>query len=200
MLSLSQTSAPATEPVTTAELKTHCGIASAETGFDSYVASLGAAAREYIESQLNRQLVTASWTWKLDRFPCGNDPLFMPVAPLASITSIAYVDENGDPQTWASSNYVVSAAREPGRVVPAYSVVWPATRYQPDAVTVVLVTGYGDAAAVPSRYKHLIKLLVAHWFDSRSSVASGSQTVVPQSFVDLLNGSRVGDDYVNYER
>ena len=55
--------------------------------------------------------------------------------PLSSVTSIAYLDADGDSQTLSASKYIVDAANIPGRIKPAFGEVWPTTR------TDVLATG-----------------------------------------------------------
>lgn len=196
MLSLNRTTTPS-EPLTTAEIKTHLSIASAETGYDSYLDDLVKVAREHVETQLNRQLVTATWVWKLDQFPTGNDCLMLPVAPAISVTSIGYVDTAGDSQTF--SDYTLSADYEPGLVRPNYGKVWPATRQQPDAITITFTAGFGDVGDVPSYYKHLIRFLVAHWFNAREPVVVGTITQrVPVTFDDMLNGGRWASDFLKY--
>ena len=97
---LTQTSAPASEPLTTAEAKTHLNIASADTSHDTYVDTLIAAARYHVETLTNRQMVTATWAFKLDRLPSGRTPLELPIAPVASVSSVAYDDTAGDSQTF----------------------------------------------------------------------------------------------------
>jgi hypothetical protein len=84
----------------------------------------------------------------------------LPRPPLVSITSVSYVDTTAHTQTWAATSGL--SAREAAGpkaqyawIVPAYAIVlYPITRYQPEAVTIEYVCGYGAASAVPDSIKH----------------------------------------------
>jgi uncharacterized phiE125 gp8 family phage protein len=116
------------------------------------------------------------------------------------VTSIYYIDPDGNSTLWSSTNYVLVKNVEPARIVLAYNCTWPATRYQAQAVTIVYVSGYGaSASAVPQRCIHALKLLIRHWFENRSPVNIGNiVNDVPQSFNDLCEAARVPDDFLSY--
>lgn len=155
-------SAPASEPITPAEAKEFCRVdLSLE---DDLFATLIQDARERAERVTSRQIITASWKLILDWFPCE---VRLPKPPLQSITSIVYVDGNGDSQTLAASRYQVDTAGEPGRVMPAVGYSWPGTRTQYNAVEITFVAGYGAAAAVPAGLKRALLNAVAHCYDRR---------------------------------
>lgn len=102
-------------------------------------------------------LLTQTWDWTLDGFPCGKDwTLYAPLPPLQSVTSIKYLDTAGVEQTLPALDYDVDAKSLPGRILPAYGKTWPSTRMVMNAVTVRLVAGYGNAAAVPSDIRNAI--------------------------------------------
>ena len=58
---------PAEEPVSLAELKSHLRVDS--TDDNDYITALGKAGREWVESYCNRQLVTATYDYRIDRLP-----------------------------------------------------------------------------------------------------------------------------------
>src|SRR4051812_27723432 len=119
------------------------------------------AARQYGETFTHRAFITQTWDDKRCGFPCYGEPIELPKAPLISVTSVSYVDANGDTQTWATSNYSVDAPAgseaRPGRIVPGYTVSYPTIRAIENAVTVRFVAGYGAASAVPSLVKACLK-------------------------------------------
>ena len=197
------TAASPTIAVTAAEAKTHCRIDSGITDFDTWIANAIAAAQEYVERYTNRILLASTWDITWDRFPSGNDPIYVPLVPIAlttPVTHIKYYDANGTQQTWSSSNYVVSVDREPGIIRLAYSVSWPTIRSQPDAVQVRVIAGYSAAATVPQGLKYAILLLVGHWFANRESTVVGTITSKVEQTVDSLCESyRVGDEFLCYE-
>ena len=188
--SLNQTVAPTERPVSRVEAKAHLVLDSIDD--DTYVDGLIHAATLWAEGFTRRQLVSATYELKLDRFPRGNAPIQVPRPPLSSVTSIAYVDTAGDSQTWAGANYTTDTASTPGRIEPAYGVDYPDTRDQIAAVTVTFVAGFGAASAVPYNYKAAIQQLVAGWYATREPVVVGTTaSAVPLSAESLLWHDRV---------
>jgi len=159
---------------------------------DPYLIALRAAAREYVESFCRRALLTQTWDWTLDAFPCG--VLEIPVAGVSSVTSITYTDTAGSSQTWSSAYYQTDLPTGPksqrARIAPAYAQYYPVTRAQMNAVTVRFVAGYGAAASsVPDSIKAGMKLVIGHWYLNRERVIVGvgtSAVVVPETVEALL--------------
>jgi uncharacterized phiE125 gp8 family phage protein len=163
---------------------------------DAELLNLIKAATGYVEKRLNRQFYTATWNLYLDCFPCDG-PILVPKAPLQSVTSITYLDANGDSQTWVSSNYRVSTSREPGRIVPVLGQVYPATYNTTDAVTIRFVAGYGAATAIPQEAKQAILLLITHWFENHSPVGTAGQSIA-FTLDSLLDACGYGDEFACY--
>lgn len=187
------------EPVTLVEAKKQVELSTQDTAHDSHLMRLVSAARKYVEDNTGRAIVTQTWELVLDMWPSGNGAIRFPRAPLQTITHVKYYDENGTQQTWSSANYVVSTNREPGLIRPAYTINYPAFRYQPDTISIRYVCGYGAASAVPEHLKAAILLLVGHWFDHREEVNVGNITTeVPMAARTLIEQCRVGDEFVNY--
>jgi len=194
---LSLVTAPTSEPVTLAEAKKHCEIAAEVNHHDEHLERLIQAARVYVENYTGRQIVTATWDLYADSWPDDGLTISLPKGPIQSVTSITYVDENGSSQTWSSSNYVLSASREPAIIRLAYQSVWPAFRFQPDAIRVRYVAGYGAATAVPQGIRHAILLLVGGWFLNRE-IETASNLKWMQSAENLLLQYRYGDEWTEY--
>lgn len=193
------TTEPASEPVTTEEVKLQCGIASGVTGWDSLITIYIAAARKWCEDWCNRSFINTTWELKLDQFPHSKTYFYLPRSIVWSVSSISYIDDAGDTQTWGSSNYVLSASREPARVSLAYNKLWPTVRCQPDAVTVAYVAGYGVSAAnVPAAIKHAILMLCCHMFNNRSAVDAANLKEIPMGVKALLQPHVVGDEFTVY--
>jgi uncharacterized phiE125 gp8 family phage protein len=138
------------------------------------ITALRDAAEAYLDGHsgiMGRALLTQTWDLKLHYLPAV---INLPLPPLQSVTSITYVDTNGDSQTLAASVYqVVDNGNSPSQIVEAYNQDYPSTRDQPHAVTVRFVAGYGAADDVPDPIKIAIKLLVSQWYDRRESVVIG---------------------------
>jgi len=183
--SLNQTSGPAIEPVTSTECMAHMRI---DDGTESdYIESLITAARGHAESITRRQLIDATWVLKLDSFPASGGIIRLPRPALSSVTSITYLDTNGDSQTWSSEEYRVDTGAEPGRITEAYGYTWPTARVVTGSITITYVAGYGDEAAdVPGAIRHAIKMLVSHWYEFREPVISGTIIAQVPTAVDAL--------------
>ncbi len=164
--------APGVEPVSLAEAKSHLRVDT--TDDDALITALITAAREQVENDTRRALVTQTWDYVLDAFPSGSE-IVLPLPPLQSVTSITYRDKDGNSSTFDASNYVVDTAGMFGRVVLKSGVTWPSvTLYPAGAVTVRFVAGYGDAGAVPQSLKQAILLLVGHLYENREAAIMGT--------------------------
>ena len=194
---LSINTAATSDPVTTAEAKTHLAID--DDYYDTFVGSLISAATGHVENMTNRQIMSATYDLKVDRFPSGRRRLFIPKGQLTSVTSVTYTDTNGDSQTFSSSDYSVVTDQEPGFIEPVYDKVWPAARLQAETVAVRFVAGYASASDVPDGIKQAILLTVGHWFANREAVSNGSFTEVPMAVESLANQFKIGDAFVCYE-
>jgi len=160
------TTEPAVEPVTSTEAKVHLRVD--HTDEDSLITILIQAARETVEQRTNRSLITQSRTIKLDTFPYGN-VLYIPYAPLISITSIKYYDTTDTEVTLSNTLYWVDTNSNIPRVVIKDS--WPATYDRPNAVEIIYSAGYGASGAnVPKPLKQAMYLIIGHLYENREQV------------------------------
>ena len=131
------------------------------TTSDPEVVAWIAAARDYGETFTHRGFITQTWDDKRGGGFPRDGVIWVPKAPLISVTSVSYVDANGDTQTWSSSLYTVDAPAGPkarvGCIVPNYGQVFPTTRTVVNAVTIRFVAGYGAASAVPPLIRACLK-------------------------------------------
>ncbi len=111
------------------------------------------AAIEGYQEFTNGILCRSTWDLYLDRFPRHHGEISTP-APLASVTSITYLDASGASQTLAEPVYSVDIS-DPlsGRIALTYGQCWPSACCQANAVTVRFLAGYANAAAIPHRIK-----------------------------------------------
>ncbi|MEC9346065.1 MAG: hypothetical protein VYB54_07545 [Pseudomonadota bacterium] len=163
--------------VSTADLKAFLRVDTSDD--DDLIAAIGAAATAHLDGRngvLGRALGTQTWVWSLDRFPghvTGNiyADLRVPLPPLQSVTSISYVDPDGDSQTLSTDVYDVDTKSVPGVIFLKYGQSWPSIREQRNAVTVTFVAGY---STVPGPLVQAIKNLSALLYDQRSPVVTGT--------------------------
>jgi uncharacterized phiE125 gp8 family phage protein len=176
---------PSEEPVSLGEVKPFLRVEMSDTNSDSLIYTLITAARQHLDGRdgwLGRALVTQEWDLFLDGFPSPSwnpwndyaDAIRVPLPPLQSVTFIKYVDNDGVEQTWTSSEYRVDKRSQPGRITPEHGKSYPSTRAVMNAVTVRFKAGYGQAAAVPGPIKLGITALVAHFYEHREPVITGT--------------------------
>lgn len=177
---------PASEPVTLAEAKAFARYSRASE--DAIFTALITAARQACENEIQRALLPQTWQKSLDEFP---DQIELPYPPVVSVTSVKFLDVDGNLQTLSPPSYELDTANEPAWLLPAYGLTWPATRATINAVTVEYVAGYANAAAVPEAIKTWIKLMVNHYFENREASIPGV-TLQPIPFLGgLLDPYRV---------
>jgi uncharacterized phiE125 gp8 family phage protein len=179
----------ATSPVTLDEAKRHARVT--VTDEDSDIEGMISAATDMCQRMTSRQFLNATRVDTFEGFP--SKELELGRWPLSSVTSIVYVDADGDDQTWTASLYQSDTTAEPPTIKPAYNQSWPTTRsgiYE--AVTVTYVAGYGATASlVPDRFKKAIMLLVGHWVNFREAYAERDVKAVEGTLCMLLGVDRV---------
>ena len=143
--------------------------------------------RSSFETETKRALITQTWTMGMDGFPSGGF-IEIPKRKLQSITSIKYIDVDGDQQTWDSSLYEVDIISDPGRVQPVEGEAYPTTQVTLGAVEIEYVAGYGDAGTDINQVLILAMLLTfGHLYQNRESVVIGTiAQEVPQTAKDMI--------------
>jgi uncharacterized phiE125 gp8 family phage protein len=138
---------------------------------DDLLTALITAARQQVEAITQRQLISATWDLFLDEFPAkGFIPL--PFGQLQSVSSVAYTDSDGVSHPMIlTTDYLVDASSDPGRVVLPYGVSWPSfTPYPSNPIAIRFVAGYGStAASVPAGIRTAIKMLAEDYWNNRSA-------------------------------
>lgn len=175
-MSLRLITAPATKPVTTAEAKAQCRVDSSDedTLIDTYIA----AATSFVEFYTGRALISQTWELVLDDF---SDAILIPKGPVVSITSVKYFDTADVEQTLAADQYALDSASDPAWLVRPDDVTYPEVADGVNNVIIRFVAGY---STLPAEIKAAILVLIASWFDNRST------GVVPDGVHSLLSNHR----------
>lgn len=190
-MSLKLITAPAVEPVTLAEAKTHLRVDG--TDDDALITALITAARQDCEHRLGRALIDQIWEKVLDAFP---EAIELPRPPVSSIVSVTYYDTAGALQTLDAADYSLDGENDfgPAWLTPVYDTDWPDTYAIPNAVRVRCTCGYGaSGSAVPEAIKAWIKLRVGALYAQRESIVLGQPiSEAPRDFFDgLLDRYRI---------
>jgi len=177
-------SAPAEEPVTVSQVKSHLRIDISDD--DTLLGLYITAARLIAEDSLKMRLITQTIDITTDVWP-GKLYFELPIYPVQSITSVKYYAEDSTEYTLSSANYVVDVTKRPARIVLKNSYTWPSlTLRVANGVIIRAVVGFGAAATVDERIKHGIKLIVGEMYENREN------TVIAQgvSISELPNNYR----------
>lgn len=186
------------EPLTLDAMKLHLRVDG--TAEDDAITAYMKAARIFCEDYTGRAFINQTWRLKIDDFPSlvKNQHYYdafieLPRAPLSSVTSITYIDADGNVQTLSTDIYDVDTDSYVGGVYLAYGQSYPATRNQRHAVTVTYVAGYGASASdVPALFIHAIKLLTGHFYEQREPVSfANNMYEVPFTVKSLLDMNKV---------
>ena len=203
---------PGTEPVTATELRTHLRTDSAELP-DAEANALIADARAEIENMTGLAFISQSWRLALDQWPAGGEAWWdgvremsitelyrtnilqsvtLPRWPLVSITSITTYDEDSNSTSITTANvFDVDTYRTPGRITLKRGQTWPIALRANNAIEIVYVAGYANAAAVPSTMKRAVKQLAAFLYAHRGDDCDPSQAYVDSGAQSIMTQFKV---------
>lgn len=183
-MSLILITGPTAEPVTVDEVK--LDLRRTDTALDTLLAGLITAAREQCEHILGRALMPQTWERVLDAFPGSEEAIELGMPPVTAITSVTYIDADGNSQVLASSAYTLDADNKlPGWLLPARGTTWPATMDTANAVRVRFTCGWANAAAVPESVKTWIRAHVGLWAGCGNTAATAVE-LKPHPYLDDL--------------
>lgn len=181
-MSLAQTVAPTEEPVSLQEAKAHLRVDLDDE--DALIAGYIASARQWCEKWTGRAFITQTWTLGLDDWA---DRIAIPLAPLSSVTSVDYLDENDASQTLSTTIYqVVTGGDQGGVIFRKDGQSFPSLSDLKEPITITFVAGYGLASDVPEPIRQAILLLVGHWFRNRETVGVVSENTPLEFTVTAL--------------
>lgn len=169
--------APAVEPVTTAEAKLFARVDT--DADDTLITSLIAAARQMTETYTGRTWVHTTFDYYLDRLELetlGTQPIILPTCPLkASSTTIKYYDDDGTENTFPAANYTADVYSVPSRICLLSEQAYPSAVRDYNGLKVTFTAGYSaDATSVPEAAKTAIKIMVADMYEHREDEITGS--------------------------
>lgn len=177
-MSLTLITPPAAEPVSLAELKAHLRIEHSDD--DAAITAYGLAARRAVEARGGLALMLQGWRMTLNEAPQGM--LTLPRAPVFSIDAVDVLSRDGTSEPVDTDLYDFEPGA-PGRFIARG--LWPYTDRRLGGVRIAFTAGWASAADTPEELKLAIKMLAAHFYENRESVAAEKVFATPQA-VDAL--------------
>ncbi len=190
--SLTLVTPPAVEPVAIGDVREALRLG--ESDEVPLVERYIVGARQQVENDTQRKLVTQTWDVGVDCWPCGDEPLCLPIAPIQSVTSITAYDPDGIGTVWSTDHYAVDVASTPPRIYLKSGQSWPSDRRYYVAGVIRVVAGYGDSgSSVPMALRQAIEYIVAHRYENREPVVVGTNALpLPIGYECLIEPYWVG--------
>jgi len=177
--------------ISLAEAKAHCVVEhSLDDGYlVGLIQAATAATEDYTRTAITQRSISKTFAEFGDMRLKG---------PLKSVTSITYVDNNGNPQTVAPSVYqncgvwtATSESTTAPYITLAYDQHWPDARVQAEAVTVNYVAGY-QQNEIPEALRHAVLLMIGNLYANREPIVIGASVAkLGLSYEWLLRPFRV---------
>jgi len=156
------TSAPAAEPITSAEAKAYLRVEHAAD--DTLIGSLITAARVAVEAHTGRALINRTYRVTLDAAE-ARPPVTLPYGPVSSVTTV---------ETWLSGAYAAASAsayvlaQDTLHVNEDGTADWPEHDRGAAAFRATYVAGYGaTSASVPEPLRLAVRMLVLDYYEER---------------------------------
>lgn len=197
---------PESEPVSLMDVKQYLRID--DNSEDSIIADQIMEARRLIEDQINLAFISQTWRFALDQWPAGGEAwwdgvremsindlyrsnmlqsVMLPRWPLVSITSITTYDEDSNSTSITTANvFDVDTYRTPGRLTLKRGQTWPVALRANNAIEIVYVAGYANAASVPSTMKRAVKQLAAFLYAHRGDDCDPSQAYIDSGAESIM--------------
>lgn len=154
---------------------------------DDLLNALIVTAREQVEYLTQRKLLTQTWDYSLDSWPC-EDYIRLPYGNLQTVSSVKWKDTDGVETTLAAgTDYLVETnGTQCGRIILPYMKYWPVgILYPSNPITIRFVCGWTTAALIPYRIKAAVKMFASKLYESRGEDILG-QTVSENKVIDML--------------
>jgi uncharacterized phiE125 gp8 family phage protein len=189
MIQLITITAPTTEPITTAEAKDHLRVTFSDD--DTYIDALIATARQIVEARSGMRLFSQTVELRADFWseiglsdPRRSDLVSLRVAPVQSVSSVKYYDDDDVDTTMTSSLYWTDLSSVPCRI--QVKNEWPSINDRAGNIRITMIAGWATTGAIPEIFKSAIKLLVGHYYENREEVTDLKLMSIPEGIDRLI--------------
>lgn len=176
----------ATDPV----LRQFLRLEADETEQNNVLSAFCASARQFAETYTRRRFLTQTLELRRDTFGCGR--IDLETGPVRDIAKVSYLDSAGEWQDVPTTVYRLLTSSEPAGLGTRFGQTWPVPIHEPDCVAIQFRVGYGDAASdVPADILHAVRLLAAHYYEHRDTLAKTGMVDAPFGVKSQLNPHRI---------
>lgn len=177
----------AAEPIITADLKLALRVDHSTE--DALIDQYGKAARQQVESDTRRALITQTRVLTLDSAPANRWPIWIPVAPVTAVSLKSFSTADIE-STIETSVYRLDTSSLPPRIVLKDGQSWPSDLRPENALQATITAGYGAAGSNVTDVGliHAVRLLATFWYEQRSPVNIGNiVNELPLAYRALIN-------------
>lgn len=184
--------APTSEPIsmTTARLHLRLDTSGSPPSHpdDSLVSSLITAVRQNAEDYTGLKIAFGTYESKADSFK--DFEIGLQTWPVTAVSSVSYVDLEGNAQTLASSEYTLDTFTRPARL--KATTTFPAAK----EVTIRFTAGFTDGQSpnpypIPKPLESAMLLMLGHLYDNREAVSMDQSYERPLGATYLMNPYRI---------
>lgn len=161
----------AVEPVSLSDAKAFLRVGTAAE--DDLILQLIASARQRVEAEIGRALISRTYHETLDRWDvpgriaAGGKQFRLLMPPLISVSSVTIFKADGAGEIWDAANYFVDTQSDPGRIA-AVSGGFPRSGRDTAGIEIVFEAGYGAASDdVPEALREAVMRLTADAYLNR---------------------------------
>jgi uncharacterized phiE125 gp8 family phage protein len=177
---LRRTVAATALPVTAQEAADQCRLIDGEQA--NLVLGLMNVATDVVAQMSGRVLAPETWAMSVSS---ASGDLALPKSPVIGVTSITYYDPADVLQTAVLADFYVFSDPDSTIIRPKTGKTWPVTMAREDALTVTFQAGY---QTVPPALKQAVLMLIAHLFENREAVVTGTiVSELPLGLQSLIN-------------
>jgi len=154
------------------------------TDDDALIESFRDASISWVETITGRVCGDRDAVVYLDTFK----PVTMDVGPVNSISSIQFIDVNGNVQTLSTNSYFVDIAGTHARI--RFHDVPDLYDYALNRVIINCNVGHPEAS-IPTPMIHAVRLLVGHMYENRTAAEIRTVNEIPFGIHSLLSPFRI---------
>ena len=184
--------APTVEPISMATARLHLRLDTSGSPpshpDDSLVSSLITAVRQNAEDHTGLKIAPGTYESKADSFE--DFEVGLQTWPVTAVSSVSYVDLDGNAQTLASSEYTLDTFTRPARL--KATTTFPAAK----EVTIRFTAGFTDGQSpnpypMPKPLESAMLLMIGHLYDNREAVSMDQSYERPLGATYLMNLYRI---------